>query len=191
MSEAQKRLISATKGGWTDEELAIFHTLYPTALQADLLAALPRHTLSAIYSLGTKSRLKRPRSMQQTGERNWKWKGGWKDPRTYADRVAKNPDAMRRTMKRHQTKRRAEMETNGLVGSVRGVSYDAILARDGYICWLCHRSVKYSDLSFDHVIPLSKGGPHSPENIRVSHWKCNYRKRAKILSEADLALLRI
>jgi len=34
------------------------------------------------------------------------------------------------------------------------------------------------DLHFDHVVPLSKGGPHTTENIRPSHSTCNLKKGA-------------
>ncbi len=47
-----------------------------------------------------------------------------------------------------------------------------ILTRDNNICHICHKKVR-RDLSFDHLIPLSKGGDNSPNNIRVAHLKCN------------------
>jgi len=37
------------------------------------------------------------------------------------------------------------------------------------------------DLHFDHVIPLSKGGPHTYDNIRPAHSWCNMRKGTKLL----------
>jgi 5-methylcytosine-specific restriction endonuclease McrA len=33
--------------------------------------------------------------------------------------------------------------------------------------------------SFDHVIPLAKGGPHSMDNVKLSHFGCNSRKGAR------------
>lgn len=65
--------------------------------------------------------------------------------------------------------------------AVGAVDYNKILERDGYICHLCGEGVERSDLHFDHVIPLSKGGPHIEENIRVSHARCNLRKHDKIV----------
>jgi 5-methylcytosine-specific restriction endonuclease McrA len=179
MSHEQRRLISQTKGGWTDADIARLQDLYPTAFLCDLLAAFPTRSKQSIYVFAYKLGLSRPPSgRERAGARNVNYKDGlpYKDKRTYAMRLAQNPDRLRATMRRHVQKRRAMM-----IGSVRGVSYDAILARDGYVCWLCKLSVERADLSFDHVIPLSKGGPHSLDNIRVSHWKCNYPKRAKII----------
>lgn len=46
-------------------------------------------------------------------------------------------------------------------------------------CYYCSNLVSGSDLHFDHIIPLSKGGPHTVENLCVSCAKCNLTKRAK------------
>ncbi len=56
------------------------------------------------------------------------------------------------------------------------VDYGQILDRQGWVCHLCGDFVTPETLSFDHVIPLSKGGPHSAKNIKVAHRACNSRK---------------
>lgn len=48
-------------------------------------------------------------------------------------------------------------------------------------CHLCGDGIdSLADLHFDHVIPLSKGGPHVAANIRPSHALCNLRKGDRI-----------
>lgn len=61
------------------------------------------------------------------------------------------------------------------------VDYDEILFRDGFICHICGEDVESEDISFDHVIPLSKGGKHSMDNIHVAHLRCNVKKNAKLI----------
>lgn len=61
------------------------------------------------------------------------------------------------------------------------VDFDKILKRDKGKCWLCRKKVAKKDLSFDHVIPLSKGGEHSERNIRVAHLSCNCSKNSKLI----------
>ena len=61
------------------------------------------------------------------------------------------------------------------------VSYDAILERDGYVCHICKAPVAPWDMDFDHVIPISKGGPHSMDNIKPSHSHCNRSKNCKLI----------
>src|SRR5699024_2990102 len=55
--------------------------------------------------------------------------------------------------------------------------------RDGWICGICDdpvdRAMEYPDpmsVSLDHIIPLSKGGSHTPENVQCAHLDCNLRK---------------
>ena len=59
------------------------------------------------------------------------------------------------------------------------VDYAAILAEFGFVCHICSGVIESrDDLHMDHVVPLSKGGPHSAENIRPSHAFCNMSKGA-------------
>ncbi len=48
------------------------------------------------------------------------------------------------------------------------------------VCHWCRKRVKTSDVHIDHVIPLSKGGPHAVENLCVSCRRCNLSKQAKL-----------
>jgi len=38
-------------------------------------------------------------------------------------------------------------------------------------------------LHIDHVMPLSKGGPDTLENVRPAHGSCNVKKQANPLSK--------
>lgn len=58
-----------------------------------------------------------------------------------------------------------------------------IYERDGWVCGICDRPVekaaKWPDpmsVSLDHIIPLSRGGKHVPDNARCSHLVCNTRR---------------
>lgn len=58
-----------------------------------------------------------------------------------------------------------------------------IAERDEWRCHLCRVDVDSSLLwpnplspSLDHVVPLSLGGPHTPENVRLAHLSCNSAK---------------
>lgn len=59
--------------------------------------------------------------------------------------------------------------------------------RDGDACGICDKPVDmrlaYPDPmspSVDHVIPLAAGGPNTPENCALSHFRCNTHKRARV-----------
>ena len=61
---------------------------------------------------------------------------------------------------------------------------EKIKQRDNYTCKLCNlspREEKNLLLEIDHIIPLSKGGITSEENLQTLCWKCNRSKGSKIL----------
>jgi 5-methylcytosine-specific restriction endonuclease McrA len=95
-----------------------------------------------------------------------------------------NPDKARAKTRRYQKAhldrgRERVARRKALIRSVtiEKVDYDAILARDGWVCHLCREKIDgREDLNFDHVVPLSRGGAHSMANISPSHALCNNRK---------------
>lgn len=48
----------------------------------------------------------------------------------------------------------------------------------GFRCVYCERKIKSQALTQDHIIPLSKGGPHTASNIVPSCHLCNSLKQA-------------
>jgi hypothetical protein len=72
---------------------------------------------------------------------------------------------------------------------------EAIRARDGDACRYCGVSVKPRDrkgpqgLTYDHVIPVVRGGDESVENLVVACRRCNMRKGGRTPDEAGMPLL--
>ena len=46
-------------------------------------------------------------------------------------------------------------------------------------CPICQRVLVYTNESLDHIIPLSKGGKHSKNNVRIICLWCNLDKGSK------------
>jgi 5-methylcytosine-specific restriction endonuclease McrA len=65
-----------------------------------------------------------------------------------------------------------------------------IFKRDNYSCQYCGKRLTYKSGTIDHIIPQSKGGKHSWDNVVVACWPCNNKKDSKTLSEAGMFLLR-
>lgn len=58
-----------------------------------------------------------------------------------------------------------------------------IKERDGFTCKQCGASVEKEPnllLEIDHIIPVSKGGLTTEDNLQTLCWRCNRRKGAKI-----------
>lgn len=65
-----------------------------------------------------------------------------------------------------------------------------IFFRDRNRCQYCGRSFPQRELNLDHVIPLSRGGASSWENVVCACLECNARKGSRTPQEAGLGLLR-
>lgn len=65
-----------------------------------------------------------------------------------------------------------------------------IFARDGNRCQYCGRRFPTSELSLDHVMPRSRGGGASWENIVCACLKCNVKKGGRTPKEANMKLFR-
>lgn len=60
-----------------------------------------------------------------------------------------------------------------------------ILHRDRYACQYCG---KKSDLTIDHIIPRSRGGKDTWDNVAVACLRCNVNKGSRTPKEAGLEL---
>jgi 5-methylcytosine-specific restriction endonuclease McrA len=65
-----------------------------------------------------------------------------------------------------------------------------LFARDGNHCQYCGQGFPTSELSLDHVVPKSRGGETSWENIVCACVACNVRKGGRTPQEAHMKLIR-
>jgi 5-methylcytosine-specific restriction endonuclease McrA len=65
-----------------------------------------------------------------------------------------------------------------------------IFARDNNTCQYCGRRFPTSELSLDHVIPRSRGGESTWENVVCACLECNVRKGGRTPKEAGMTLIR-
>jgi len=74
-------------------------------------------------------------------------------------------------------------ETKELRKHSRSIPRDVMLKvvrRDGQICQECNEPVRDDEVEFDHIIPFSKGGRSTVENLRLIHKGCNRKKSASL-----------
>lgn len=75
----------------------------------------------------------------------------------------------------------------------RGITIFKLAALNGEKCYICGKKTSFADKrwgnygpdypTIDHVIPISKGGPHSWDNVKLCCAECNLKKGSKPLSE--------
>lgn len=70
----------------------------------------------------------------------------------------------------------------------RAVSRKSIMLRDRYTCQYCRVVFLPKQLTLDHVIPRSRGGLNTWENLVSACYPCNNRKADRTPSEAGMSL---
>lgn len=61
-----------------------------------------------------------------------------------------------------------------------------VFIRDDYTCQYC--GSRTGDLTLDHIVPRSRGGQHTWENLVSACKPCNHRKGGKSLAESRMRL---
>jgi 5-methylcytosine-specific restriction endonuclease McrA len=64
-----------------------------------------------------------------------------------------------------------------------------VLARDHYTCQYCGKQPPRKDLTVDHILPRSRGGHTSWENVVTACQRCNGHKGSRTPEEANMKLL--
>ena len=63
-----------------------------------------------------------------------------------------------------------------------------VLARDHYTCQYCGRQPPRKELTVDHILPRSRGGHTTWENVVTACQRCNGRKGNRTPEEANIKL---
>jgi len=103
----------------------------------------------------------------------------------------------RSSWKRAEVSRRKKLKENGRIQW--DITLDKVCLRDEGVCHICGEVCDKEDYvitdqgyyiageghpSIDHVLPVSKGGTHTWDNVRLAHRRCNTLKRDKVSSDS-------
>jgi 5-methylcytosine-specific restriction endonuclease McrA len=98
--------------------------------------------------------------------------------RRRVSRFEKTPAGREATHRKHAKRRAAN---KSIICTLTAEQWSEILAKHNFACAYCHKPFT-SELpaTQDHVIPVTKGGHHTAENIVPACRPCNSRKRDRI-----------
>lgn len=82
------------------------------------------------------------------------------------------------------------LEYRRIPHQTRALSRKNILLRDRNTCQYCTRVLGSAELTLDHVLPRSRGGPSSWENLVACCHTCNHKKGNQLPHEANMKLVR-
>lgn len=99
-----------------------------------------------------------------------------------------HPDKNREKSRKYRAKHRALECTS----QIEPINEKVVYLRDGWICQHCQKRVdkrfKYPNpmsASLDHIVPLSKGGSHTYDNVQLAHLVCNVSKGDRLLPQGE------
>lgn len=78
---------------------------------------------------------------------------------------------------------------NGFIRPRVSFSRRNLLQRDKHQCQYCGKTPTRQDLTIDHVMPRSRGGKDTWENLVAACVRCNVRKGNRTPEEANMPLL--
>jgi hypothetical protein len=122
-----------------------------------------------------------------------KWVCGWCNeelwwPTQYNGSCAYHDDCRKQAKQAENRKKNAKRGGARLSGEK--FSHEDVAARDNYVCYLCGDRVDMTisrldnfGANLDHVIPISRGGVDSFDNVKLTHRICNIKKSNKLLEE--------
>ena len=70
-----------------------------------------------------------------------------------------------------------------------GLTKHRLFARDRHVCAYCGAHCGESDLTVEHIVPVSRGGRHEWTNVVTACRSCNTRKGNRRPEEAHMPLL--
>jgi len=70
-----------------------------------------------------------------------------------------------------------------------GLSKYRLFARDRHVCAYCGSHCSETDLTVEHIVPVSRGGRHEWTNVVTACRSCNTRKGNRRPEEANMPLL--
>jgi 5-methylcytosine-specific restriction endonuclease McrA len=73
--------------------------------------------------------------------------------------------------------------------SIPPLTNEALFRRDLSVCLYCGNTFADGDLTRDHVVPISRSGRDSWDNVVAACKRCNHHKGNRLLEESTMELL--
>jgi 5-methylcytosine-specific restriction endonuclease McrA len=118
-------------------------------------------------------------------QKRYREKNKESDSRRHRDYRNANLELIRRRERNHPNKvansqRRRAIKKLSIINQAFITQWMATVKSRAFCrCYYCRCRLKSSNAHFDHIVPLSRGGPHCVENLCVSCSRCNLSKGVK------------
>ena len=106
-------------------------------------------------------------------KKNWdkvlEWQRNW-----FKRKRIENPERFRQFVRNRKSRIKAGK------GKITLLQWEKVKKKQNYICLYCRKKEPEIKLTIDHIIPITKGGKHSIENIQALCSSCNSKKNNKL-----------
>lgn len=89
-----------------------------------------------------------------------------------------NPHRAKANVAKSDAKRRGLLKGK----PIHKIDLPTLAERDNWRCHICEKKVTEESWSRDHLIPVSFGGPHTWDNVKLAHRVCNSRRNKGYIS---------
>lgn len=104
------------------------------------------------------------------------------------ENTARNREARMRSQEKYRQKNKYSIRVSAknrkkvvLRGDLTGRQWEEVLIKYGHRCLACGKDESEVKITIDHIIPISKGGLHTMDNIQPLCQSCNSSKHTKIV----------
>lgn len=89
--------------------------------------------------------------------------------------------AYRKARENQRSANQAQRRRAQKIGTtVEEFTREQIIERDKSTCHICGKVCALNEIHIDHIVPLSRGGTHTVDNVAVACAPCNLRKGATL-----------
>ncbi len=123
---------------------------------------------------------KHPNEKRKESIRRFQKTEKWRAYKKLYDRIWAKTEKGKTASNKHTVKRRALKSGNTqILFMLTNQQWETLLNRFNFLCAYCGKDIHF-DPTQDHVIPLSKGGPHTIDNVVPACRRCNSSKHDNI-----------
>ncbi len=154
------------------EEIALRARAYRESHREEIAALALAYQKAHPEKSAARSRAFRLRNLEEESARKRSWREANLERVAAYDRTYREANPEKRAAIQA---RREALKANS--PRIEKIDRAYVIARDRSVCHICGRKVTRR-IELDHLVPLSKGGAHTHDNLAVSHRSCNASRGA-------------
>ena len=140
-----------------------------------------RYATDPVFRAKALARSKKRRTNPEQKARFLEYKRKWRQRPENKVKEKEYRDAYRVNNKEYFSSKGSEYRARCRNSKTEPVNYPLVVKRAKGRCGICKKRLT-PPIQIDHIVPISKGGTHTYDNLQASHAICNRRKYNNLVS---------